>query len=86
MTISYTERFSKDYHKLPKNIKILAEKREDIFRNNPFNPSLKTHKLKGKLKKFYSFSISYQWRIVFHFKDKDTVVFHNVGTHEVYNR
>lgn len=84
MKIIYSPRFAKLYKKLPKRIKLLAEGREEVFRQNPFASILKTHKLKGELKDFYSFSISYNWRIVFHFEDKDTVVFDNVGTHMIY--
>lgn len=84
MKIIYSPRFAKSYKKLPKKIKLLAEGREEIFRQDPFDPRLKTHKLKGELKDFYSFSPSYHWRIVFHFEDKDTIIFDNIGTHEIY--
>lgn len=84
MNIFYTDRFAKDYKKLPNNIKTLTEKREEIFRQNPHEPRLKTHKLKGKLKKFYSFSIDYHYRIVFHYKSENKVIFDTIGTHEIY--
>lgn len=84
MKILHSPRFIKKYQKLPKEIKLLAEKREEIFRQDPFHPSLKTHKLKGKLKDQYSFSITYNWRIVFHFESENLVGFDTVGTHEVY--
>lgn len=84
MTIHHSHKFAKAYKKLPKHVKSSAEGKEDIFRKDPFDPRLKTHKLKGKLSEFYSFSISYHWRIVFHFEDKNTVIFDMVGTHEVY--
>lgn len=84
MIIRYTKKFSKEYRKLPKEIKLLSEKREDIFRTDPFHPSLKTHKLKGKLKDFYSFSIAYSWRVVFHFSNEDTIILDTIGTHEIY--
>jgi len=29
----------------------------DIFKNNPFETTLKTHKLSGKLKDYWSFSV-----------------------------
>jgi addiction module RelE/StbE family toxin len=82
--ITYTDRFAKDYKKLPEKIKNLAESREDIFQKDPFDPRLKTHKLKGALKKYYSFSITYSYRIVFHFKSDNEIVFDTIGTHEVY--
>lgn len=84
MQIIYSPRFAKSYKKLPKKIKLLAEGREEVFRQDPFEPRLKTHKLKEELKDFYSFSISYNWRIVFHFEDKNSIVFDNIGTHSIY--
>ena len=84
MKIYFSSKFAKEYKKLPKKIKLLAEKKEKIFRKNPHETSLKTHRLKGKLKDFYSFSIDYHYRILFEFKKDDIVWFHSVGTHEVY--
>lgn len=84
MKIEYSSKFRKAYKKLPEEIKDIAEKKEEVFRKNPFHPQLKTHKLKGQLSDFYSFSISYQFRIVFHFGSEDVVVFDLVGTHAVY--
>ncbi|HSX40347.1 MAG TPA: type II toxin-antitoxin system mRNA interferase toxin, RelE/StbE family [Candidatus Saccharimonadales bacterium] len=84
MRIYYSSKFAKEYKKLPKSVKIAAEKREKLFRKSPRHPSLKTHKLTGKLKSFWAFSIDYHYRIIFEFRDKDEVWFHSVGTHAIY--
>lgn len=85
MKIIYSSKFAKEYRKLSDEIKSIAEKQENLFRNDPFNVSLKTHKLKGKLKDFYSFSIGYKYRIIFEFsKDKEVVYFYSVGNHDIY--
>jgi addiction module RelE/StbE family toxin len=84
MKIYYSSKFAKEYKKLPKKIKTLAEEKETIFRKDSFDPKLKTHKLSGKLKEYYSFSIDYQYRIIFEFVNKDTIWFHSIGTHEIY--
>lgn len=84
MKIYYSSKFAKEYKRLPKKVKLLAEKKELIFRKNPFGAKLKTHKLSGKLKDYYSFSLDYQTRIIFEIRDKNTVWFHSVGTHEIY--
>jgi len=85
MKIIYSPRFSREYKKLPKSIKDLAEEREKIFRKYPFDARLKTHKLKGKLKDFLSFSIGYKYRIIFELdKHKKIAYFHLVGDHEIY--
>lgn len=84
MKIYYSTRFAKEYKKLPHKIKVKAEKQEKIFRQNPFDAGLKTHKLSGKLQEFWSFSIDYQHRIIFELVDQNTVWFHSVGTHQIY--
>ena len=65
MRIVYSKKFAREYKKLPEQLKILAEQKEKIFRGNPFNPRLKTHKLTGRLREFWAFSIDYQYRIIF---------------------
>lgn len=85
MDILYSTKFARKYRKLPCEIKNIAEKQETIFRKNPFDQKLKTHKLKGKLKEFLSFSIGYRYRIIFEFsKDKKIAYFHSVGDHDIY--
>ncbi len=85
MEIIYGSKFDREYKKLPDNIKDIAEQQEKIFRQDPFDSRLKTHKLKGKLSRFLSFSIGYKYRIIFEFsKDKNMVFFHSVGDHDIY--
>ena len=55
MKILYSSKFEKEYKKLPLKIKLLAEKKEEKFRKNIFDKSLKEHKLTGKLQDYYSF-------------------------------
>lgn len=84
MKIYYSGKFAKEYKRLPKKVKTSAEEREKLFRKNPFDPRLKTHRLSGKLKEYYSFSIDYHYRVIFEFAGKDTIWFHSVGTHDIY--
>jgi len=85
MDIIYSSKFAREYKKLPGSIKDIAEGQEKIFRKNPFDPKLKTHKLKGKLNGFLAFSIGDKYRIIFEFvKDKKTVYFHSAGDHDIY--
>lgn len=85
MEIIYSSKFAREYKKLPSNIKDIAEEQEILFRKDPFDSKLKTHKLKGKLSGFLSFSIGYKYRIIFEFsKDKMSAYFHSVGDHDIY--
>ncbi len=59
--------------------------RVELFKNNPFEPKLRTHKLSGKLKDLWSFSVEYDVRVIFSFAEQDKVIFVDVGSHkEVY--
>ncbi|MEK9209320.1 MAG: type II toxin-antitoxin system mRNA interferase toxin, RelE/StbE family [Patescibacteria group bacterium] len=63
----------------------MAEEKEKIFRENLFDPRLKTHKLSGKLKDFWAFSVDYKYRIIFEIsKDKKTIYFHSVSDYDIY--
>jgi len=84
MKIYYSSKFASQYKKLPVEIKRLAEKKEKIFRANIFNPQLETHKLKGVLGKFLSFSINRKYRIIFEIRDREAIWFHAVGDHSIY--
>ena len=83
MKIYYHPHFFKSYKLLDKDIKRKAELKEKIFRENIFSSSLKVHKLKGKLKNQWSFSIDNQYRLLFEFDDND-VIFLDIGTHKIY--
>ena len=85
MRIRRLPRFDRRYKKLPAEIKGCAEEREGIFKLNPFNPMLETHKLHGKQKDEWSYSIGYNYRITFIFLKNGDVIYTDVGTHdEVY--
>lgn len=84
MKIYYTNKFISSYKKLPDEIKLLSEPKEKLFKKDPFEPSLKTHKLTGKLKGYWAFSINRKYRIMFDFINKGEVVFHKAGTHDIY--
>jgi len=82
--IFYTSKFEKNFTRLPLRIKRLAARKQKIFQINPFDSSLVTHKLTGRLGRKYSFSVNYSYRIVFIFENEDEVTFLDIGTHSIY--
>ena len=84
MKVLYSPYFQKSFKKLPPRIQKLTAAKEKIFKDDCFHPSLKTHPLKGRLKGYFSFSVNYQYHILFKFKDKQTAIFINIGTHSIY--
>lgn len=87
MKILTLPKFIRQFKKLPPEIKHVAIQKEKIFRADPFDPRLKTHKLQGELEGFWSFSVTYSYRIIFDFTDvdKDTVRFYMIGNHDIYD-
>lgn len=85
MIILYSPKFGREYKKLPEEIKRVAETKEVVFREDPFDPRLKTHKLTGALAGFWSFSVNHSYRIIFDFSDENTVQFYRIGTHDIYD-
>lgn len=84
MRIYYSSKFKQEYTKLSKEIKKFAEEKETIFKKNPFDSTLNTHKLHGRLKEYWAFSIDHTYRIIFEFAKKDIIWFHSVGDHSIY--
>ena len=89
MEVSFSSSFKKTFKKLIKSTELEPNfwLRIDLFVTDPYNQKLKTHKLSGKLKDLWSFSLGYDLRVVFYFtKDKPKkAVLIDIGTHdEVY--
>lgn len=89
MEVAFSDSFKKSFRKKIEATDLESEfwSRLELFVENPFNNSLKTHKLSGKLKGAWSFTIAYDLRVVFYFtKDKPKkALFVDIGKHnEVY--
>ncbi|MDO8626263.1 MAG: type II toxin-antitoxin system RelE/ParE family toxin [Candidatus Magasanikbacteria bacterium] len=81
INIHYTEEFERRYAELPAHIQTKAERRERFFRANPFHPPLHTEKLHPKSREVWSFRVDEDYRILFRFKDAQTVYFLTIGPH-----
>ncbi len=59
------------------------EKTIELLEINPYHPSLRLHKLTGKLSDLYSVSINITYRLSIEFLIKeDTIIPVEIGTHE----
>ncbi|MFH1289001.1 MAG: plasmid stabilization protein [bacterium] len=84
-TESYIKRAKKFIKKHPEVVNQYA-KTLKLLEINPFHPSLRLHKLKGKLSDLYSVSINISYRISIDFLiEKETIILIDIGCHdEVY--
>jgi len=69
---------------LPSALQKVATDKDLAFRVNAFDPRLKTHPLKGKLKGLWSYSVDYHHRVLFEFLAHEEVLYHDIGSHDVY--
>lgn len=83
MRIFYSSLFLRSFQKLPRNIQDEFRRRERIFKEDPFSPILKTHKLKGRTE--WAFLITYEIRVIFIF-EKDKFSLMNIGDHSIYRK
>lgn len=86
--VSFSSAFKRAFKKRIKGNETLEARfwqKLEQFTIDPFEPSLKTHKLSGKLKDLWSFSIDYDERVLFYFAEDEKAVFVDIGSHdEVY--
>ena len=84
--VRYTSKFKKAFQKMPSFVRGACIAREAMFRKDVFHPLLDTHKLKGKYRTFWSFTVIGQYRVMFAFLSDEIVAFVNIGTHSIYKR
>jgi addiction module RelE/StbE family toxin len=82
--VHFSPHFLRAFQKLPRPIQSLAKKKDEWFRNNPFDTRLRTHKLKGELAGVWAYSVNRDYRVLFRFLNGDEVIYYDVGTHDIY--
>ena len=83
MKIKYHKDFLKNYKKRIKPYPKLAtqfKNQLDKFIKNPKDPSLRDHKLIGKMKSFHAFSVSGDIRVVYLITDNE-IWLYDIGSH-----
>ena len=79
---NYQRKERKFFKKQPQLLDKYAEVLNKL-KTNPFDPSLKTHKLKGELGEFQACSLTYEYRIVCTFLiQNETIVLVDIGSHD----
>ncbi len=84
LQIEYTSNFVKQFKKLTPKIQKQAIETGKLFIKDPFSKKLKSHKLSGRLDGLWAFSINYKDRIIFEFLGKKKILFHKIGSHDIY--
>lgn len=85
MKVNFSRKFSKLYSKVELKVKVVFQARLELFQQEPLNPLLNNHPLKGRLSGYRSINITGDWRALYSEsvgKDSELVVtFEVLGTH-----
>ena len=84
ITIKYVSEFIRSYNKLELDLQKEVLEKIQLFKKTENHKSLKTHKLHGRLRGRYGFSVNYKYRIIFEYIDKKTAVLLTIGDHDIY--
>jgi len=79
--ISTTATFDRLFQNRPRAIQRKAAKKADLFKSNPFHPSLRTEKLHPKQHEVWSFRVDQAYRIVFKFVGPNHAEFRYIAHH-----
>jgi mRNA interferase YafQ len=93
MQVVWSSGFTRSFKKITKRNLQLRDRITEVLSllaEDPFTPSLKSHKLTGNLEGLWSCSVAYDCRVIFEFSEEDDVLeifilLVNIGVHdEVY--
>ena len=83
---SYTKR-AKRFFRLHRDLLNVYKKKLVLLELNPYHPSLRIHKLRGKHSAKYSILINMKYRVVIDFLIKDDqIILLNIGNHDLMYR
>ncbi len=82
--IGYKPSFVRTFKLLESALQEEILEKLEVFKDIKNHKLLKVHKLHGRLKHCFSFSVNYKIRIVFQYESKREVVLLAIGDHDVY--
>ncbi len=88
MEVSYTPSFVRMLKSLPETLITEALEKIDLFRDPKHHDPLRVHKLNGRMKGRFAFSVNYKTRVVFSYlkKSPKEALLHAIGDHDIYDR
>lgn len=86
INVNLSARFKRDYNKMPQEIQDDFDEKIQLFIKNPYNPFLKTHKLRGKLQACLAFCLRDGYRVLFEYSGINQIDLLAIGPHDYYNK
>lgn len=81
MILRYTPKFKKQYKKLPQKFQKQFDNRLKLFLQDPTNPKLRVHPLKGSYAGYWSMNVSGDLRAIYLKEGEQIIIFALIGTH-----
>lgn len=81
MKIRYSRKFIKQLSKQPEKVQKAFYLRLRIFEEDPYDPILRQHPLKGKLKGMYSIDVTGDVRAIYEVEGDKLYLYVMIGTH-----
>lgn len=81
--VVHSPKFQRSLHALPLDLIDKVVGRIALAQKDMFHPSLRTHKLHGKLLGLWSFSVDQKYRVIFELT-RSSIILIDVGDHDVY--
>jgi len=81
MIIQYTQKFKKQYKKLPSKYQKQFDNKVRLFLIDPTNPQLCVHPLVGTYRGYWSININGDLRVLYLKNGDETIIFALLGTH-----
>ena len=82
--IIYAPIFVRSFKKLDERLKEEILEKIEMFKSVSNHKILKVHKLNGRYKNCYSFSVNYSYRIIFQYEVEEKVAILAIGDHDIY--
>ena len=79
-----TERFKRDFKRLPREIQTRTAKALALFLSNPRHPSLHVKRMEGA-PSIWELQVSQNCRLTFQF-EQESILLRRIGTHDILNR
>jgi len=84
LTVGYAPTFLREYKKLDPGLKEEVKRKIEEFKDRGNHQKLGVHKLRGRFKDCYSFSVDYKNHVAFEYREKNDVALIGVGNHDLY--
>lgn len=84
MHVTYLPKFIKKFNTLPQQLQDEVVEKIELFKDSKNHESLRVHKLHGRFKDCYSFSVNYKYRIIFTWTSDTEASLLAIGDHSIY--